>query len=74
MTAPVRSRGCAHATAGKDHPRLLIGVYLPFIVVAALCAALFMNNIAGVRNDRGAMRDAARFQSDLHSRKGAGDH
>jgi NNP family nitrate/nitrite transporter-like MFS transporter len=48
------------ATAGKEHPRVLIGIYLPLIVIAALCAALFMNNIAHVRNERHAMRDACR--------------
>ena len=48
------------ATAGKEHPRVLIGVYIPLIVVAALCAALFMNNIAHVRNEKRAMRDACR--------------
>jgi MFS transporter, NNP family, nitrate/nitrite transporter len=48
------------ATAGKAHPRLLVGVYIPFIVVAAGCAALFMNNIAHVRNEKRAMRDATR--------------
>jgi NNP family nitrate/nitrite transporter-like MFS transporter len=48
------------ATAGKEHPRVLLGVYLPLIVIAALCAALFMNNLAGVRNEKHAMRDAMR--------------
>jgi NNP family nitrate/nitrite transporter-like MFS transporter len=48
------------ATAGKGHPRVLLGVYIPLIVVAALCAALFMNNIADLRNEKRAMRDAAR--------------
>jgi NNP family nitrate/nitrite transporter-like MFS transporter len=47
-------------TAGKEHPRLLLGVYIPLVVVAALCAALFMNNIAHVRNEQHAMRDACR--------------
>jgi NNP family nitrate/nitrite transporter-like MFS transporter len=47
------------ATAGKDHPRLMLGIYLPLIVLAALGAALFMNNIAHVRNEKHAMRDAA---------------
>ncbi|MEU0337060.1 nitrate/nitrite transporter [Streptomyces sp. NPDC006193] len=41
-------------------PRLLLGVYIPLIVVAAACAALFMDNLATVRNDTGAARDAAR--------------
>ena len=48
------------ATAGKEHPRVLLGIYLPLIVIAALCASLFMNNLAGVRNEKHAMRDAAR--------------
>jgi NNP family nitrate/nitrite transporter-like MFS transporter len=48
------------ATAGKEHPRVLIGVYIPLIVIAALSASLFMNNIAHVRNEKRAMRDAAR--------------
>jgi MFS transporter, NNP family, nitrate/nitrite transporter len=48
------------ATAGKGHPRVLLGVYIPLIVVAALVAALLMDNIAHVRNEKRAMRDAAR--------------
>ena len=48
------------ATAGKQHPRILIGIFIPLIVVATVCAALFMNNIAHVRNEKRAMRDAAR--------------
>ena len=48
------------ATAGKTHPRVVLGIYLPLIVIAALCAALFMNNIAHVRNEKRAMRDACR--------------
>lgn len=48
------------ATAGKGHPRLLLGIYIPLIVIAAVGAALFMDNIAHVRNDKRAMRDACR--------------
>ncbi len=48
------------ALTGKDHPGLVAGVYIPLIVLAALGAALGMDNLAGVRNDRRAMRDAAR--------------
>jgi MFS transporter, NNP family, nitrate/nitrite transporter len=48
------------ATAGREHPRLVAGVYIPLIVVAALCAALFMDNLAAARNDRRAMRDVTR--------------
>ncbi|GAA1352902.1 nitrate/nitrite transporter [Streptomyces beijiangensis] len=47
-------------TAGATHPRILLAVYIPLIVVAALCAALRMDNLAPVRNDTGAARDAAR--------------
>ncbi|MER8070039.1 nitrate/nitrite transporter [Streptomyces sp. NPDC094034] len=47
-------------TAGAAHPRLVLGVYLPLIVVAAVCAALFMDNLAPVRNDTGAAREAVR--------------
>ncbi|MER5882893.1 nitrate/nitrite transporter [Streptomyces sp. NPDC001941] len=46
--------------AGAAHPRLLLGAYLPLIVLAALCAALFMDNLAPVRNDTGAVRRAVR--------------
>src|SRR5438270_4054883 len=31
------------AWSGKGHPGLVAGIYLPLIVVAALCAALFMD-------------------------------
>ncbi|WP_282205824.1 nitrate/nitrite transporter [Kitasatospora fiedleri] len=39
------------AWAGAGHPRIVLGVYLPLIVLAALCAALFMDNLAPVRSD-----------------------
>ncbi|MBL7502225.1 NarK/NasA family nitrate transporter [Frankia sp. CNm7] len=48
------------ATAGKEHPRLILAIYLPLIVVSALGAALFMDNITSARNDTHAMRDVAR--------------
>ncbi|HVV29989.1 MAG TPA: nitrate/nitrite transporter [Mycobacteriales bacterium] len=48
------------ASAGKGHPRLLLAVYIPLVVLAALGAARFMDNIAQVRNDKRAMRDAVR--------------
>ncbi|MFF8634340.1 nitrate/nitrite transporter [Streptomyces pilosus] len=41
-------------------PRALLGLYIPLIVVAAVLAALYMDNLASVRNDTGAARDAAR--------------
>ncbi|MCX5158482.1 MFS transporter [Streptomyces sp. NBC_00264] len=45
------------ATAGAAHPRLLILVYLPLIVLVALGAALRMDNLATARGERGAMRE-----------------
>ncbi|MFJ9829376.1 nitrate/nitrite transporter [Streptomyces sp. NPDC101160] len=47
-------------TAGALHPRIVLGVYLPLIVVAAVCAALFMDNLAPVKNDTGAAREAVK--------------
>ena len=41
-------------------PRVLLGIYIPLIVVAAVLAALFMDNIENVKNDTGAAKDAAK--------------
>jgi NNP family nitrate/nitrite transporter-like MFS transporter len=48
------------AAAGKGHPRVMLGIYIPAVVIAALCAALFMDNVAHVRNQKHAMRSACR--------------
>jgi NNP family nitrate/nitrite transporter-like MFS transporter len=48
------------ATAGAAHPRIVLAVYIPLIVVAALLSALFMDNLAEVSNDTGAAIAAAR--------------
>ncbi|MET8640903.1 NarK family nitrate/nitrite MFS transporter [Streptomyces sp. NPDC004096] len=45
-------------------PRVLLGIYIPLVVVAAVLAALFMDNIASVRNDTGAALEAAK---DVHT-------
>ncbi|MEU8937702.1 nitrate/nitrite transporter [Streptomyces goshikiensis] len=47
-------------TAGAGHPRLLLAAYLPLIVLAAALALARMDNLAPVRNDTGAVRDAVR--------------
>ncbi|MDJ0379564.1 nitrate/nitrite transporter [Streptomyces sp. G-G2] len=47
-------------TAGAGHPRLLLAAYLPLIVIAAALAAARMDNLAPVRNDTGAVREAVR--------------
>jgi NNP family nitrate/nitrite transporter-like MFS transporter len=41
-------------------PRVLLGIYIPLILVAAVLAALFMDNLENVKNDTGAAKDAAR--------------
>ncbi|RBY93386.1 MFS transporter [Blastococcus sp. TF02-8] len=48
------------ATAGADHPRLILWIYLPLIVVAAVGAALLMDNLTMVRNQPRALREATR--------------
>ncbi|MGW8380056.1 nitrate/nitrite transporter [Streptomyces sp. ODS28] len=48
------------ALAGAGHPRVLLGIYIPLIVLAALCSALWMDNLTCVRNDTGAAREAVR--------------
>ncbi|MGQ4444402.1 MFS transporter, partial [Streptomyces violaceoruber] len=41
-------------------PRVLLGIYIPLILVAAVLAARFMDNLTTVKNDTGAAKDAAR--------------
>jgi NNP family nitrate/nitrite transporter-like MFS transporter len=48
------------ATAGAEHPRIVLLVYIPFIVIAAVGAALVMDNLTTARNQPRAMREAAR--------------
>ncbi|EIV93288.1 NarK/NasA family nitrate transporter [Frankia sp. QA3] len=48
------------ATAGKGHPRVILAIYIPLIVLVSLGAALFMDNLSSARNDRGAMREVTR--------------
>ncbi|MFB9929363.1 nitrate/nitrite transporter [Amycolatopsis halotolerans] len=48
-------------TVGATAPRLVLYIYLPLIVIAATCAALFMDNLASVRGDTKAMREVVRY-------------
>jgi NNP family nitrate/nitrite transporter-like MFS transporter len=41
-------------------PRLLLGIYIPLIVVAAVLAAFYMDSISSVKNDTGAAKDAVK--------------
>ncbi len=48
------------ATVGAAYPRLVLAVYVPLIIVAAVWAALSMDNISSLSNDSGALREAVR--------------
>jgi NNP family nitrate/nitrite transporter-like MFS transporter len=48
------------ATVGAAYPRLVLAIYVPLIVVAAVWAALSMDNLTSLRNDSGALREAVR--------------
>jgi MFS transporter, NNP family, nitrate/nitrite transporter len=48
------------AFAGREHPRLMLAFYMPLIVVSALVAARYMDNLSTARNDKRAMRDVTR--------------
>jgi NNP family nitrate/nitrite transporter-like MFS transporter len=50
------------ATAGIAYPRLVLAIYIPLILLAAWCAARYMDNISSVCNDRGAIREAVRHR------------
>ncbi|WP_240138857.1 MFS transporter [Streptomyces sp. MUM 178J] len=47
-------------TAGAANPRIVLGIYIPLVILSAVCAALFMDNLAPVKNDTGAAKEAAR--------------
>lgn len=48
------------ATAGKGHPRVLLAIYIPLIIVATFCAARFMDNLTHATNEKRAMREVCR--------------
>jgi MFS transporter, NNP family, nitrate/nitrite transporter len=48
------------ATVGAAYPRLVLAIYVPLIVIAAVGAALSMDNLTSMRNDSGALREAVR--------------
>jgi MFS transporter, NNP family, nitrate/nitrite transporter len=57
---PVIQLAALAVIGASGGPRVLLGIYIPLIVVAAVLAALFMDNLASVKNDTGAAKDAAR--------------
>jgi NNP family nitrate/nitrite transporter-like MFS transporter len=48
------------AVWGATHPAIVTGIYIPLIVVAAVCSAFYMDNLSQAKNEKHAMRDAAR--------------
>lgn len=48
------------ATLGAGYPRVLLAIYLPFIVISAFLAWKRMHNIAAMSNDTGAFTEACR--------------
>jgi NNP family nitrate/nitrite transporter-like MFS transporter len=48
------------AVWGAAHPAIVTGVYIPLIVVAAVCSAFYMDNLSQAKNEKHAMRDATR--------------
>ncbi|MEU3249941.1 nitrate/nitrite transporter [Streptomyces sp. NPDC006997] len=45
---------------GAGHPRVLLSVYVPLIVLATVLSAIRMDNLGPVRNDTGAAKEALR--------------
>jgi NNP family nitrate/nitrite transporter-like MFS transporter len=48
------------ATAGATNPKLVAAIYIPFIVLAALGATFYMDNLTSARNEKRALRDVMR--------------
>jgi MFS transporter, NNP family, nitrate/nitrite transporter len=48
--------------AGRNHPRIMLAVYMPLIVISAVCAAIYMDNLSNVRNEKGALREVAKLR------------
>ena len=46
------------AFAGNTHPAYVAAIYLPLIALAAVCAALGMDNVDSIRAEPGALREA----------------
>ncbi|MEV8014842.1 nitrate/nitrite transporter [Streptomyces sp. NPDC086554] len=57
---PVVQLAALAVIGANGGPRVLLGIYIPFILVSAVCAALFMDNLATVKNDTGAAKEAVR--------------
>jgi NNP family nitrate/nitrite transporter-like MFS transporter len=47
------------ALTGTQHPRLMVAIYIPLIVLVATLAAIKMDNLSEVSNAKGAIREVA---------------
>jgi NNP family nitrate/nitrite transporter-like MFS transporter len=57
---PVIQLAALAVIGASGGPRVLLGIYIPLIVIAAVLAALYMDNLENVKNDTGAAKDAAK--------------
>ena len=48
------------ATVGAGYPRLLVVIYIPLIIIAAIGSAKNMNNLSQMTNSKRAMRDVTK--------------
>ncbi|GAA3554275.1 NarK family nitrate/nitrite MFS transporter [Microlunatus spumicola] len=48
------------AVSGAGHPKIMVGIYIPLIVVSTVLSALFMDNLTMASNARGAIREVMR--------------
>jgi NNP family nitrate/nitrite transporter-like MFS transporter len=48
------------ATAGSQHPRVLLAIYIPLILLATFFATRYMDNLTHATNEKRAMRDVCR--------------
>ncbi|WP_410578025.1 nitrate/nitrite transporter [Amycolatopsis sp. lyj-108] len=47
-------------TVGATAPRVVLAIYIPLIVVAAVCAYFYMDNLASMKGDTKAMREVVK--------------
>ena len=48
------------ATLGTSHPRAMVAIYIPLIILAAIGAAVTMDNLTQQKNAKGAIREVCR--------------
>ena len=53
------------ATLGTQHPRVMVAIYIPLIILAAIGAALNMDNLTQDSNAKGAIREVHAAPRDL---------